>query len=66
MRCAKFRTPNDSKEIHDIVNEKISGFMTVSPNLTLPVLGLIKLPSLLSFPAGETLFILLKCYSAVI
>ena len=31
--------------------------MTVSPNLTLPVLGLIKLPSLLSFPAGETLLI---------
>ena len=34
--------------------------MIVSPNLTLPVLVLIKLPSLLSFPVGETLFILLK------
>ena len=31
--------------------------MTVSPNLTLPFLVLIKLPSLLSFPVGETLFI---------
>ena len=27
--------------------------MTVSPNLTLPVLVLIRLPSLLSFSAGE-------------
>ena len=33
-----------------------SVFMTISPNLTLSVLVLIKLPSLLSFPAGETLF----------
>ena len=31
--------------------------MSVSPNLTLPLLVLIKLPPLLSFSAGETLFI---------
>ena len=31
-------------------------FMTVSPNLTLPVLVLNKFLSLLSFPAGETFF----------
>ena len=29
-------------------------FITVSPNLSLPVLVLIKLPSPLAFPAGET------------
>ena len=39
--------------------------MTVSPNLTLLVLVLIKLPSLLSLPAGETLFILLESYSVL-
>ena len=53
MRCAQFRTPKDSKKIHDIIVEKTSDFRTVSPNLTLPVLVLIRLPSLLSFSAGE-------------
>ena len=33
--------------------KKIHGIVVVSPNLSLPVLVLIKLPSLLSFPGGE-------------
>ena len=36
-----------------MIVEKTSDFMTVSPNLTLLVLVLIRLPSLLSYSAGE-------------